>query len=145
MKIREVDKNKKQFIAEEVIVIYLYLTILVAKLESQLYILAEGLRFLLSQGGHNRNQDLTLGIHCVDGFLFEEDGNVLILQLADVFQAVQRVSGKSADGLGDNHVDVSGLAVVNHTVKVLTFFCVGAGNTIIGVDTGKFPFRFFSV
>lgn len=43
MKIREVDKNKKQFIAEEVIVIYLYLAILVAKLESQLHILAEGL------------------------------------------------------------------------------------------------------
>ena len=43
MKIREVYKNKKQFIAEEVIVIYLYLAILVAELESQLYILAEGL------------------------------------------------------------------------------------------------------
>ena len=26
-------------------------------------------------------------------------------------------------------------------VKVLTFFCVGAGNTIIGVDNGKFQFR----
>ena len=64
----------------------------------------------------------------------------IILQLADVFQAIQRVSGKSADGLGDNHVDVSGLAVVNHTVKVLTLFGAGAGNTIIGVDTGKFPF-----
>ena len=43
MKIREVDKNKKQFIAKEVIVIYLYLAILVAKLESQLHILTEGL------------------------------------------------------------------------------------------------------
>lgn len=96
-------------------------------------------------GSHNRNQNLTLGIHCVDGFLFEENGNVLILQLADVFQAVQSVSGKSADGLGDNHVDVSGLAVVNHTVKVLTLFCVGAGNTIIRVDTGKFPFWFFCI
>lgn len=72
-------------VAEEVIVIYLYLAILVAKLKSQLYILAEELRFLLRQGGHNRNQDLTLGIRCVDGFLLKEDGNVLILQLADVF------------------------------------------------------------
>lgn len=80
----------------------------------------------------------------MDSF-FEKDGNVLILQLADVFQAVQSVSGKSADGLGDNHVDVSGLAVVNHTIKVLTLFCVGAGNTIIGVDTGKFPFCFFCI
>ena len=105
-------------VAEEVIVIYLYLAILVAKLESQLHILAEGLRFLLRQGSHNRNQDLTLGIHCVDSFLFKEDGNVLILQLADVFQAVQRVSGKSADGLGDNHVDVFGFAVVNHPLPL---------------------------
>ena len=45
-----------------------------------------------AQGKPNRNQNLTLGIHCIDGFLFKEDGNVLILQLADVFQAVQRVS-----------------------------------------------------
>ena len=97
MKIREVDKNKKQFIAKEVIVIYLYLAILVAKLESQLHL---------------------LGIHCSDGFLFKEDGNVLIFQLADVFQAVQRVSGKSADGLGDNHVDVFGFAVVNHPLPL---------------------------
>ena len=74
--------------------------------------------FLLRQGSHNRNQDLTLGIHCVDGFLFEEDGNVLILQLADVFQAIQRVSGKSADGLGDNHVDVFGFAVANHPLPL---------------------------
>lgn len=57
-------------------------------------------------------------IHCIDGFLFKEDGNVLILQLADVFQAVQRVSGKSADGLGDNHVDVFGFAVANHPLPL---------------------------
>ena len=103
-------------VAEEVIVIYLYLAILVAKLESQLHILTEG--FLLRKGSHNRNQNLTLGIHCIDGFLFKEDGNVLILQLADVFQAVQRVSGKSADGLGDNHVDVFGFAVANHPLPL---------------------------
>ena len=74
------------------------------------------------------------------GFLLEYDWNIYVLEFSDVFQTVQSVSGKSADGLGDNHVDVSGLAVVNHTVKVLTFFCVGAGNTIIGVDNGKFQF-----
>ena len=72
------------------------------------------------------------------GFLLEYDWNIYVLEFSDVFQTVRSVSGKSADGLGDNHVDVSGLAVVNHTVKVLTFFCVGAGNTIIGVDNGKF-------
>ena len=69
------------------------------------------MRFLLRQGSHNRNQDLALVIHCVDG--------------------------KSADGLGDDHIDVSGLSVVNHTVKVLTLFCVGAGNTIIKVEPCK--------
>ena len=100
-------------------------------------------RILMAQGRNSEHDENFYVTHITDGFLFEEDGNVLILQLADVFQAVQCVSGKSADGLGDNHVDVSGLAVVNHTVKVLTFFGVGAGNTIIGVDTGKFPFGVF--
>ena len=56
------------------------------------------------------------------GFLLEYDWNIYVLEFSDVFQTVQSVSGKSADGLGDDHVDVSGLAVVNHTVKVLTFF-----------------------
>ena len=131
-------------VAEEVIVIYLYLAILVSKLESKLHILAEG--SVISCCAREaiiviRTSPLA-SIVLMDSFS-KKTGNVLILQLTDVFQAIQRVSGKSADGLGDNHVDVSGIAVVNHTVKVLTLFCVGAGNTIIGVDTGKFPFRVF--
>ena len=75
----------------------LHLPILVAKLQSQLHILAQGLAFLLGQRCHNCNQHLALGIHRVDGFLLKIDRNILFLELTDVLQAVQRVSGKAAD------------------------------------------------
>ena len=52
----------------------------------------------MGKGCHDGKQHLALGIHRVDGFLLEKYRNVLIFQLTDVFQVVQGVSGKSADG-----------------------------------------------
>ena len=118
-------------IAEKPIVIDLHLPILVAKLQSQLHILAQGLAFLLGQRCHDRNQDLALGVHGVDRLFFKIDRNVLFLELADVLQAIQRIAGKPADGLGDNHVDVPGHAFVNHAVELRALFRIGAGDAII--------------
>lgn len=39
--------------------------------------------------------------------------------------------GKSADGLGDNHVDVTSHALVDHSIEFITLFCVGAGDTVV--------------
>ena len=61
-------------------------------------------------------------------FLFKIDRNVLFFELTDVFQAVQRIAGKPADGLGDNHVDVPGHAFVNHAVELRALFRIGAGD-----------------
>ncbi|MPM90568.1 hypothetical protein SDC9_137689 [bioreactor metagenome] len=72
-------------IAEEPIAVDLDFTLLVAVLQTQLHILAQGLAFLLSKGCHNCKHDLALGIHGVDIFLFKVNGNVLFLELADVF------------------------------------------------------------
>lgn len=41
------------------------------------------------------------------------------------------VSGKSADGLGDDHVDVPGHALVDHVVELVTRFGIGAGDVVI--------------
>ena len=56
-------------------------------------------------------------------------------------EAVESVAGKSADGLGDDHVDVTGHALVDHSVEFLTFFGVGAGNTIVRKYARQLPFR----
>ena len=65
------------------------------------------------------------------------------LSLSDVFQAIQCVSGKSTDGFGNNHINVTSLTVINHVIKLFTFFGVRVGDTVIGINTGKFPIRIF--
>ena len=65
-------------------------------------------------------QHLAFGIHCVDGLLFEVNGDIYVLQLPDEFQAVQRVPGKPANRFSDDHVDVPGMALVDHAVKLVT-------------------------
>lgn len=84
-------------VAEKTVVVDLHFTLLVSVLDAELHILREALAFLLGKGRHDGKQHLALGVHCVDGFFLEENRDVQILELADVFQAVQRVAGKSAD------------------------------------------------
>ena len=84
-------------VSEEAVVVDLHLSLLVAVLQAELYVLRKTLTFLLGKGGHDGQQHLALGIHRVDGLLLEENGNVDLLQLPDIFQTVQRVPGKPAD------------------------------------------------
>ena len=93
-------------VAEETVVVDLHLSGLVAELQSQLYVLGKGLRFLLCKGRHDGQKNFALGIHRINIFFLEVHGNVLFFQLTDVFQAIQRIAGESADGLGNDHVDL---------------------------------------
>lgn len=91
---------------------------------------------------HDGDQNLALRVHRVDGLLLEPDRDVLVLEEPDVLEAVERVAGESADdALGDDHVDVSGHAFVYHAVEFITLLCVGAVDSVIGEDSGEFPFR----
>ena len=130
-------------VAEEAGTVDLNLALLVAVLQAQLHVLAQGLALLLSEGCHNRQQDLTLGIHGVNVFLFKVHGNILFLQLADVFQAVQGIARKPADGFGYHHINVACHTLVNHAVEFLALLGVGAGNAVVYVnavfDTRKIP------
>ena len=94
-------------------------------------------------GIHDRDQHLALSVQRVDGFLFKINRYVLVLQLPDVLQAVESVSGKSADGLGDDHVNVSGHALVNHAVELVTLFGVGTGDAIVRKYACQLPVRIF--
>ena len=120
--------------------------LLVAVLEPHLHVLAQGLAFLLGEGSHDRQQDFTLGVHGTNALFFKEHGNVLILQLANVIQAVHGISGEPADGLGDDHVDVAGHALVNHPIELFPLLGVGSGDAIVSeTPYGQFPKRQNSV
>jgi hypothetical protein len=93
-------------ISEEPRAVDLYLPLLIAVLQPQLHVLRKALALLLGQRRHNGQEHFALGIHRVDVLFFKINGNIFLFELTDVFQAVQRVAGEPADGLGDHHVDV---------------------------------------
>ena len=70
-------------------------------MKAELYVLTHGLAFLLGKARHDRKEYLAFGIQRVYGFLLEIDRNVLAHELPDILEAVEGVSGKSADGFGD--------------------------------------------
>ena len=107
-------------VTEKTVVVDLHMSLLVTVLQAELHVLREALAFLLSKGRHDCQQHLPLGIHCVDGLLFEVNRDIYVLQLPDEFQAVQRVPGKPANRFSDDHVDVPGMALVDHAVKLVT-------------------------
>ena len=78
------------------------LPVLETVLQSEFDVLTQRLAFLLCQACHDGKQYLTLGIHGVDVLFFKENRDVLLLQFPDIFQTIQGVSGKPADGLGDD-------------------------------------------
>ncbi|MPM74367.1 hypothetical protein SDC9_121355 [bioreactor metagenome] len=122
------------------IVVNLYLSILITKLQAKLYVLRKRSRLLLGQGSHNRKKQLTTSFQRINVFFFKNNSYVLFFELPYILQAVNGVSCKSADGLGNNHINFTGHAILNHTVEAFTFLSVGAGNTIIGINTCELPF-----
>ncbi len=81
-------------------------------------------RFLLGQRCHDSDKNFAFGIHCVNRFLFKQNRYVHVLELPYVFQAVQCVSGKTADGLGNDHINVA-------TLKKLLIEHREAGNLVL--------------
>lgn len=128
-------------VAEKAIVIDVHFSLLETVLKSQLDVLAHGLAFLLGKARHDRKENLSLSVQRVYGLLFKIDRDVLVLELPDVLEAVEGVSGKSADGLGDDHVDVPGHALVDHAVKFIPLFGIGTGYPIISINSSQFPIR----
>lgn len=98
------------------------LSVLETILQPEFNVLAQRLAFLLCQARHNGKQHLTLRIHGVDVLFFKENRNVLLLQFPDIFQTIQGVSGKPTDGLGNDHINVSVHAVLDHAVQLLPLF-----------------------
>ena len=61
------------------------------------------------------------------------------MQLSHQFQAVRCVSGKSADGLGDNEIYLLRLTVGNQTHQLRTLLLLGSGDALVVIKPSKFP------
>lgn len=97
--------------------IHPHLACLVPELNPQLDIRRQGFGFLLGQCGHDGHENLALCIKRVYVLLLEINGNVECLKFPCVFQAVNRISGESTNGLCDDHIDFAIMAIRNHAVE----------------------------
>lgn len=91
----------------------------------------------------NEQNDVTGGVESVQVLLFEENLNgwITLFQLPDPADTVQQVSGKPADRLCDDHVDLSRHGVFHHEPESRPMFCIGAGKAIIHIGADVLPFR----
>ena len=67
-------------------------------------VFGDGAAFFLGKAGHNGNQQFALGIQRPDILFLEINLHAFFFQLPDGSQAVDRVSGKPADRLGDDEI-----------------------------------------
>ena len=93
----------------------------------------------MGEGGHDGEQYLAFGVHGVDGFLLEIDRDVFAFELADVFQAIQRVSCKTTNRLGDDHVDMASHALGDEAIEFNAMFRIGTGDAFVGKNLVKLP------
>ena len=75
----------------------------------------------------------------VDIFFLEEDSNAKLSEDARIIDAVERVAGKSLDGLCKNEVDLFLFALTNHAKEFRALFCGRAGNTLVRKNSSHRP------
>ena len=99
--------------------------------------------FLLGKARHDGDEQFPLGVEGHDILFLKEALATGLLQLADGGQTVYGVPGKTADGLGDDKVDLSGKGIPDHPVKAVAVFGVDGTDTLVGIDFYKVPIRIF--
>lgn len=102
-------------------------------------ILGNGAAFLLSQTGHDGDEQFPLGVEGHDVFFLEEALTASLLQLADGGQTVYGVSGETAYTLGHNQVDLSGQSIPDHAVEAVPALGIDGADALIGVDLHEVP------
>ena len=102
-------------------------------------VLRNAAAFLLCKRSEKAHHQLAVVGQGVNVLLLELYLDTQLLQVPDGLQQVHRVSGESADGLGEDDVDLSGLAVIQQPLKFRPAVDGGTGDEVVGVNTGEFP------
>lgn len=104
------------------------------------HILRNGTAFFLRKARHDGQQQFAFAVKGVDVFFFKIDLYAFFLQLADGDQAVDRISGKSADRFRDDEVHLAGHGIVDHLIEASAVLGACTGNALVGIDLYKLPF-----
>ena len=126
-------------VTEEVLVGHGNLAVCEALPLAPCHVFRDAAALFLCKAGHDRDEQLTLGVQRIDVFFLEVHLDALFLELTHGGQAVHSVAGKAGNGLGDDEVDFPGQCVGDHLVEALAPFGVRAGDALVGVHPGERP------
>ena len=107
-------------------------------LDAPLHILADRKAFLLGVGSEDGKHQLSVGTRCMNVLLLKVYVNAQLLELTNRGEKRDRVSCKTADGLGDNHIHVAVSAFGKELLEAFTLV-LGSGNGFIGVHACILP------
>ena len=78
----------------------------------------------------------------VDVVIKEQNAHVPPPKLTGDLQRIHCITGKTADLLCHDQIDLPHLRRVDHTVELHPLFGRSAGDALVGIDTLQFPVRF---
>ena len=83
----------------------------------------DGFTFGLRHRAVHRDHEFAVRRQGIDIFFLKEDADAKLPEDARIIDAVERVAGKSLDGLCKDEVNLFLLALTNHTEKLGALFC----------------------
>ena len=107
--------------------------------DGPLHIFGYTAALLLGKGCHNGQEHFRKGIRRVNALFFKKHMDSILLQLPHRRQGVHGVSGEAADAFGNDIVDFSGLAVLQHFQESGPVLQGGPAAAFIGVDAHQLP------
>lgn len=87
--------------------------------------------FLLGDGTHDGQPKFGVRVLGAEAVIHENYVDAEGFQLTGISDGVQVVSGKSADFLGDDQLELAHIGIVDHTVKLRTLLGGRAGDTLV--------------
>ena len=103
-------------------------------------VFAHALRLGLSESCIDDKIQFTITFESIYVLFFEVDADPSGFQLSDVIQAVHRISCEAGDRFRYDVIDLSGEAVIDHSLELRSFICAGSGDAFIRIDSDQFPF-----
>ncbi len=118
-------------VAEEIAVIEGHLTFFCTLGFAPFYVGTDIFRLALGDRAVDGDVELRTVLAAVDTLFLKVHIHTKVFQHSGIFEAIDGVSGKSGNGLADDHVDLALLTQADHFVEFFTLFDTGAGYSSI--------------
>ena len=115
--------------------------VLLRTLKAEARALGQLAHLVLCDGGHNSESQLGILVKGVDVIVLKVHTDAAAQQFTRIAQAVECISGETADLLGDDEVKAAAFRVLDHLEKLLASLDRRAADTLIDITAGERPVR----